>query len=199
MTHATSRLSFRRQWARRSPLCSLECLGACCPGTTLELPLPWPVDPNASSEDCEYEHFEERYSVKLLAGNQRSNTMNRLLTKRDKNGTHRRSKSSEPGSKVTSPTRPLRLSSLPLHSKYAYTQNFDSSVTSICAAFAAPHGRSSPHIKSQVLLYILQLLTHDLGFFYSLARFPAMVFYHCSNPRPTKSTRRMRARRYPHS
>jgi hypothetical protein len=68
--------------------------------------------------------------------------MNRLLTKRDKHGSHRRSKSSEPGSKVTSPPRPLPHSSSTSDVKRFFLRKSPSSyLKSISAAFPNANGK----------------------------------------------------------
>ena len=73
--------------------------------------------------------------------------MQRLLTKRDKHGSHRRSKSSEPGSKVTSPPN-----SVPHFSstsdEVAFSLRKSLSLYSICAAFLDPDRKCLPNAKN---------------------------------------------------
>src|SRR5450432_4169747 len=93
--------------------------------------------------------------------------MHRLLTKRDKNGSHRRSRSSEPGSKVTPPKCPLHLSTSYSDAEASSFHSSPlSSISSICAAFIV-RGESpaqsktaactlNPTIADSILGFILQ-------------------------------------------
>jgi hypothetical protein len=74
--------------------------------------------------------------------------MHRLMTKRDKNGSHRRSKSSDPKvEKVMSAPESFCIFLTP-DGKVSASQDYLSSpVTSICAAFPAPHGKRSPSLE----------------------------------------------------
>ena len=71
--------------------------------------------------------------------------MQRLLTKRDKHGSHRRSKSSEPGSKVTSPPNSVPSSPSTLDAVASSLQK-SLSLYSICAAFLDPDGKCLPDV-----------------------------------------------------
>jgi hypothetical protein len=75
--------------------------------------------------------------------------MQRLLTKRDKHGSHRRSKSSEPGSKVTSPPNSVSHSSSPLDAMaFPLRKSSSLSLSSICAAFLHPNGKYLPNVET---------------------------------------------------
>jgi hypothetical protein len=74
--------------------------------------------------------------------------MQRLLTKRDKHGSHRRSKSSEPGSKVRSPPHSVPPSSSSPSYTVAFSLRKSLSLYSICAAFLDPNGKCLPNVKT---------------------------------------------------
>lgn len=98
--------------------------------------------------------------------------MNRLLTKRDKNGSHRRSKSSEPGNnKVTSSPRPLSLSLQSSNTKSnSIRSSVSSAVASISAAFPSPNGKSSAQIKPTI--FQQHATSTDIGFRFVLQSRP---------------------------
>jgi hypothetical protein len=77
--------------------------------------------------------------------------MQRLLTKRDKHGSHRRSKSSEPGSKVTSPPNSKLPSSSPSDA-VAFSLCKSLFLYSICAAFLDPNGKCLPNVKTTAVV-----------------------------------------------
>lgn len=76
--------------------------------------------------------------------------MQRLLTKRDKHGSHRRSKSSEPGSKVTSPPNSASpSSSSPSDAmEFSLRKSPSLSLFSICATFLNPNGKCLPNVET---------------------------------------------------
>jgi hypothetical protein len=98
--------------------------------------------------------------------------MNRLLTKRDKNGLHRRSKSSETGNnKVTSSPRPLSVSLQSSNAKPNTTRNsVSSAVASLSAAFPLPNGKSSAEIKPTIFQQCAT--STDIGFRFVLQSRP---------------------------
>jgi hypothetical protein len=76
--------------------------------------------------------------------------MQRLLTKRDKHGSHRRSKSSEPGSKVTSPANSVSPSSSSSDAMaFSLLKSPLLSLSSVCAAFLDPNGKCLPNVETR--------------------------------------------------
>jgi hypothetical protein len=78
--------------------------------------------------------------------------VNRFFPKKDKTGTHRRSKSSEPGSsKVMFPPRPLSLSMRRSETvPHFFRGHYSSSFNTICAAFPAFNAKSAAQVKATV-------------------------------------------------